>query len=248
VPISYTEGLLEVQPQTMIPSVLVFAFALVLLVVVPVLSLLTARRPELRLIPRIDLYVSAVVSQWILTVLAIALVLLDGSGLASLGLRSLPAGRFGIWTAGLTLGTLAGLALMMVLESRGLWPPDSDLVEILIPQTGREKLLALVLVAPTAAICEELLYRGFLFPRLLDWSDSATWALVISSLGFGLAHAYQGVHGMVRAAVLGALLTVPLVRTGSLYPSIAAHFLIDAVALVWLGPKFMKRPHNFPED
>jgi membrane protease YdiL (CAAX protease family) len=53
---------------------------------------------------------------------------------------------------------------------------------------------------------------------------------------------------MVRAAVLGALLTVPLVRTGSLYPSIAAHFLIDAVALVWLGPKFMKRPHNFPED
>lgn len=224
----------------MLSHTLDFVFVLVILVAVPMLSFFTARRPELRLIPRIDLYVSAVVSQWVLTVMAIGLLLLGGSGLASAGIRSLPAARFGIWTAGLTLGTLAGLALMMVLESRGLWPPDSDLVEILIPRTPRERLLAVVLVAPTAAICEELLYRGFLFPRLLDWSDSITWALVVSSLGFGLAHAYQGVHGMVRSALLGVLLTVPLVRTGSLYPSIASHFLIDAVALVWLGPRFVQ--------
>lgn len=226
----------------MLAHALTLGFALILLVAVPILSFLTALRPEFRQIPRIDLYASAVVSQWVLTILALGVVLLDGSGLASLGLRPLPAEQFLTWAVGLTLGTLAGLALMMILESRGLWPSDSDLVEILIPRTGREKLLALVLVAPTAAVCEELLYRGFLFPRLLDWSGSATWALVISSLGFGLAHAYQGFHGMIRAAVLGALLTVPLVRTGSLYPSIAAHFLIDAVALVWLGPKFLKPP------
>lgn len=233
----------------MLAHALNLAFALVLLVVVPVLSLLTARRPELRLIPRIDLYVSAVVSQWILAILALGLVLLDGSGLASLGLRPLPIGQFGTWTSGLTFGTLAGLGLMMVLESRGLWPPDSDLVEILIPRTAREKLFAAAFVAPTAAVCEELLYRGFLFPRLLDWTGSATWALAISSGTFGLAHAYQGVHGMVRAAVLGALLTVPLVRTGSLYPAIAAHFLIDLVALVWLGPRFLERgdPPHGPE-
>lgn len=225
----------------MLARTLDIAFALVLLIAVPVLSFLTARRPELRLIPRVDLYVSAVLSQWILTTMAIGLVLLGGGvGLASAGMRSLPAGQFGIWAAGLSLGTLAGLGLMMALESRGLWPPDSDLVEILIPRTTREKLLAVFLVAPTAAFCEELLYRGFLFTRLLDWSGSATWALVISSLGFGLAHAYQGVHGMVRAAVLGALLTVPLVRTGSIYPAIAAHFVIDAVAFAWLGPRFLK--------
>jgi membrane protease YdiL (CAAX protease family) len=224
----------------MLTRTLEFVFVLIVLVAVPVLSFFTARRPELRLIPRVDLYVSAVVSQWVLTLMAIGLLLIAGRGPASAGIRSLPPGQFGIWTAGLTLGTLAGLALMMVLESRGLWPSDSDLVEILIPRTQREKLLAVVMVAPTAAICEELLYRGFLFPRLLDWSESLTWALVVSSLGFGLAHAYQGVHGMVRSALLGALLTVPFVRTGSLYPSIASHFLIDAIALVWLGPRFVE--------
>jgi membrane protease YdiL (CAAX protease family) len=37
-------------------------------------------------------------------------------------------------------------------------------------------------------------------------------------------------------------LAVPVIRTGSLWPSIAAHFLIDAVALAWLGPRFLARP------
>jgi len=217
-----------------------FALVLILLVVVPALSVLTARRPELRLIPRTDLYVSAVVSQWVLALITMGLLSIHSSGFSTAGFRYLSAERFWIWTAGLTIGTLAGLGLMMILESRGLWPSDSDLVELLIPRTQQEKMLALFLVAPTAAFCEELLYRGFLFPRILAWTDSLAWALIISSLGFGLAHAYQGFHGMVRAALLGALLTVPLVRTGSLYPSIAAHFVIDAVALGWLGPRFLK--------
>ena len=45
---------------------------------------------------------------------------------------------------------------------------------------------------------------------------------------------------MLRAAVLGALLAYPVVRLGSICPSVAAHFLIDAIALVWLGPKMLR--------
>jgi membrane protease YdiL (CAAX protease family) len=130
--------------------------------------------------------------------------------------------------------------LVIALERFGWWPDESDLVHLLIPRTRLEKLLAVCLVAPTAAFCEELLYRGFLFTALLAWTDSVAWALIISSAGFALAHAYQGFHGMARTALLGALLTVPLIRTGSLFPSMAAHFLIDAVALAWLGPKFLR--------
>ncbi len=235
-------------PQPMLAQTLEIGFVLVLLVAVPVLSFLTARRPELRLIPRPDLYLSAVLSQWLLTALAVGLIWLKGSHFQSVGLRSLPTGQFSLWAAGLALGTLAGLALMMALESRGLWPEESDLVEMLIPRTHHEKLLAVLLVAPTAAVCEELLFRGYLFSQLLVWTGSVAWALAISSIGFGLAHAYQGVHGMFRTALLGALLTAPLIRTGSLYPSIAAHFVIDAVALAWLGPRFLKHADPSPED
>jgi hypothetical protein len=46
---------------------------------------------------------------------------------------------------------------------------------------------------------------------------------------------------MVRAGLLGALLAWPVVQMGSLYPSMTAHFLIDAVALLWLGPKFLRQ-------
>jgi membrane protease YdiL (CAAX protease family) len=41
---------------------------------------------------------------------------------------------------------------------------------------------------------------------------------------------------MTRAGMLGALLAYPVVRFGSLYPAMLAHWMIDAVALVWLGP------------
>ena len=43
------------------------------------------------------------------------------------------------------------------------------------------------------------------------------------------------------AGLLGALLAWPVVEMGSLYPSMTAHFLIDAVALLWLGPKFVRQ-------
>jgi membrane protease YdiL (CAAX protease family) len=46
---------------------------------------------------------------------------------------------------------------------------------------------------------------------------------------------------MVRAALLGGLLAYPMVHLGSLYPSMVAHFLIDALALAWLGPKFLRQ-------
>jgi len=213
----------------------------ILVVGVPVLSHLTARRIELRLIPRIDLYVSAILSQWLLASMAAAVVWLAGPGFRAIGFQRTPASDLAAWAAGLAAVSLAALGLVIVLERLGLWPEESDLVQILLPATRVEKIMAVGVVAPTAAICEELLYRGFLFSQLSQWLDSPPWALVVSAAAFGLAHAYQGWHGMVRTALLGALLTIPVIRLGSLYPSMAAHFLIDAVALAWLGPRFLKQ-------
>jgi membrane protease YdiL (CAAX protease family) len=108
-----------------------------------------------------------------------------------------------------------------------------------------------VIVAPTAAFCEEFLFRGFLLTQLNHWFHSVGWAWVACSVAFGLAHSYQGWSGMIRAGLLGALLAYPVVRFGSLYPSILAHWLIDAVALVWLGrwliPKDTSLEERVPE-
>lgn len=221
---------------------LVSSFLVVLVVVgVPVLAWQTAHNPEIRSLPRTALYFSAALSEWILAALAVGVTLGAGPRFPDLGFRALPLTTFFAWTAGLAALTIALLALLLVFERRGWWPEESPLVHLLIPETAREKLWAVLVLAPTAAVCEEWIYRGYLLAQLAKWSHSEILAWVASSVAFGLTHVYQKWAGMLRAGALGALLAYPVVRYGSLFPSIAAHFLIDAVALAWLGPKFLTR-------
>ncbi len=225
----------------MLSAITEISFALLLGVGVPVLAYLTTRRPEIYQIPRRALYLSAVISQWILALVGALVVLATGRGFAGAGFRGLPFAEFLRWTSLIVIVALAALAIWLLLEHVGLWPEESDLVRLLMPETAREKVWAVLLVAPTAAVCEEFLYRGFLLAQLADWLDSGWWALVLSSVVFALAHVYQGPTGMVRVALLGALLAYPVLRLEGLYPSMAAHFVIDVVALVWLGPRFLER-------
>jgi membrane protease YdiL (CAAX protease family) len=130
--------------------------------------------------------------------------------------------------------------LVTLCEGRGWLPRESDLVYLLIPETPREKLWAALILAPTAAFCEEFLFRGYLLTQLHAWLHSLLWAWVVSSVAFGLAHFYQGWSGMVRAGLLGALLAYSVVRWGTLYPAMLAHWIIDTVAFLWLGPWMIK--------
>lgn len=216
-------------------------FVLLLVAGVPALSYLTARRVRVRSIPRPALYFSAVISQWILAALGALVVVATGSGFAATGFRAVPAAAFARWTFLLSFISLVAVGLWLLLERRGWWPAESELVYLLLPETRAEKLWAVFLLAPTAAFCEEFLYRGYLLAHLSHWLHSAAWGLVVSSVAFGLAHIYQGLGGMARAAVLGALLAYPVLHLGTLYPSMAVHFLIDALALAWLGPRFLER-------
>jgi membrane protease YdiL (CAAX protease family) len=221
---------------------LVASFFVVLIVVgVPSLSWQTARNEEIRLLPRPTLYSSAAVSEWLLALLAVLAVFFSGLGFSAAGLRRLPLRAFFSSTALIAAVTIALLQVMLLLERRGWWPRESELVRLLIPETAREKVWAVILVAPTAALCEEFIYRGALFGELLKWSHSQIFAWAVSSAAFGMTHVYQRPLGMLRAGALGGLLAYPVVRFGSLYPSMAAHFMIDAVALAWLGPKFLRQ-------
>lgn len=210
-----------------------------LLLGVPAFSVITMRRPEIFEIPRKALYTSAIISSWALAILIVAIELLARKRIW--GLSLLPAGEFVRWAGLITGATLGAVVVELALQKFGLWPEESRLVRLLMPETTEEKLWGVFLLSPTAAICEEFVYRGFLLTVLLGLLHSTGWALVISSAAFGLAHPYQGWRGMARAALLGALLTWPVLRLGSLYPSIAAHFLVDAVSFGWLGPATLRR-------
>lgn len=81
----------------------------------------------------------------------------------------------------------------------------------------------------TAAVCEEIVFRGYLLERLQELTGSVTTAAVLSSLTFILAHVttYGIVHALVALAPLTAALTLVYVRTRSLPNVIFLHFLLD---------------------
>ncbi len=225
----------------MMTTLIAIVFTLVLVAGVPALSYFTARNSEIRKIPRLDLYLSAIFSQWLLTVVALGVVFLIARKVFVKGFAAMPLSLALEWGAGIAVAALLALSLVILCERHGWLPRESDLVYLLIPETPREKLWAVLILAPTAAFCEEFLFRGYLLTQLHDWLHSLLWAWVVSSVAFGLAHFYQGWSGMVRAGLLGALLAYPVVRWGNLYPAMLAHWMIDTVALLWLGSLMLRK-------
>jgi membrane protease YdiL (CAAX protease family) len=107
-------------------------------------------------------------------------------------------------------------------------------VAALLPRTPTERRW-FALLAVTAGICEELLYRGFGLAAL-RWAapDIRTPALVIiTGAAFGLAHLYQGRLGVALTGALGAYLAWITIATGSLVPVILLHALLD-LRILWL--------------
>lgn len=110
-------------------------------------------------------------------------------------------------------------------------------MRFMLPVTGRERQWW-ILVSLTAGVCEEILYRGFVtqyFSGSLGAAISlgTVGAWLTASLFFGLAHAYQGVTGIVRSGLGGLLLGVIAILSGGLLIPIVLHFLFD-LQLLWV--------------
>lgn len=95
-----------------------------------------------------------------------------------------------------------------------------------LPQSN-EELLTFYRLSVTAGIVEEIIYRGFVLWYLQHFMD--IWpAVVVSSIAFGLAHSYQGLAGMLRTGLVGAVLGALFAISGSIWLPIVAHILVDA--------------------
>lgn len=100
-------------------------------------------------------------------------------------------------------------------------------LDYMMPQTLGQ-LWGFTALGLTAAICEEILFRGF----LLWWCQSALGvdlitAAAISTLIFGFGHAYQGWQGVLRTTLVGALLMAIRLAAGSIWPAILLHAVGD---------------------
>ena len=78
----------------------------------------------------------------------------------------------------------------------------------------------------TAGFCEEFLFRGYLiwaFQPMFGLWGAAAFSVAV----FAVAHAYQGVKGILGTGIVGSLLTLVVLISESLLPAMALHALID---------------------
>ena len=98
-------------------------------------------------------------------------------------------------------------------------------------------LATLAVVWVTAALVEEVVFRGFLMGRLAHilGGGRAAWigAAVLGAILFGGLHAYQGVAGVLITGFMGLLLGLLYLLVGrNLWVVILAHGLVDTISLV----------------
>ena len=98
-------------------------------------------------------------------------------------------------------------------------------VRMILPVTVREARVFRG-VAITAGICEEVLSRGYLL-WYLQSLGLGRGAVVVAIVAFGLAHAYQGIFGIVWTGVMGAVFLGLYLLTGSLVAPIVVHATVD---------------------
>jgi len=130
----------------------------------------------------------------------------------------------------LATAAVAGFALQLPLAELGnvlhaIWPMTpaqteaiAQLVAIRSPRDAVEVFLLLCVLAPVG---EELLFRGLLLPGLRAGHGTAV-ALVTSAALFGAVH-LEPVSASL-AAVVGIVLGLLALRTGSTLPPMALHF------------------------
>ena len=127
-----------------------------------------------------------------------------------------------------------------------LYPVNKQLTERLGEMMSQTPLAWLLfLMAFTPAICEELAFRGFILSGLRHVGHK-WWAIVISSLFFGILHGI--LQQSIITATVGMVIGFIAVQTGSLFPCAMFHMTHNSLTILaaTFNPKDLGR-NPFPE-
>lgn len=132
-----------------------------------------------------------------------------------------------IYSSASLLLAMAALAWIASAIQEALKIPPTRIRILMQPTTTRETAVWILLVSPTAGICEEILFRSMLVPFAVREIGDPWLGVAAASAVFGIVHFTQGIVGVLATAVMGVILAVGLLSTGSVWPSIIAHALYN---------------------
>ncbi len=184
---------------------------------------------------RLEFYRSAIISQWVLSLVAAGILWnIDAEFVARL-FTTAPTSDSLLVFGLATLAFMSQSPLIPIVREqmqrsqtirRTLYPMRN-----LLPRSPEEKNLW-VSVSMTAGICEEILFRGFLFYYATEIVGLETaGAIALSTAVFAIGHLYQGTTNMIRVAIVGAVLGIVFAATDNLIYCMALHAFLDLGAL-----------------
>ena len=199
-------------------------------------------RPSADTKEKLALYAATIAFQWVLCGLIAWRAIARGLTIAQLGLGFKSWPPLLVWgiAGALLIGGLQSLNLRRIGRMEGAAPDLlRKLARHLLPVNLLEYLPYSAL-AITAGVCEEFIYRGFVLAALFRVALPVWAAVVLTSLLFGLAHAYQGKAGIVSTGLFGVVLAVARLALGSLVPVMIWHAGLDLAAGI-AAPKYLLR-------
>lgn len=206
-----------------------------------IVQLFNARliEPMIHSLGRPKVYEQTIQSAWGLSLLLLALVFLFQVPLQEVGLKFFPpSGDERAWQAFFLASILIAVSLVCYLLVKTsprlrvrLRPHyELDMEKLLLPRTASEEQ-AWKAVSVTAGVTEEFIFRGVLLYTLTLYFDASDLTLaIIGGLLFGLAHAYQGMRGVITTGVIGVGLGALYLAMGLLWPVMVIHALLDLIA------------------
>jgi membrane protease YdiL (CAAX protease family) len=180
-------------------------------------------------------------------VMALVLLLLraDGQRFGALGLVGRRAWFDALIGFPLTIGAFvtalgAGIAVSIVAMVAGSSIVQRESVSrttTLLDLFGDTSLGAFAAAIAVTATFEEVVFRGFLLPRLRRVTGSWIAAVSIASLLFGVGHMYEGWTAVVQTTALGVFFSGVFLVSARLLPAVVAHASFDVAVfmlLTWL--------------
>lgn len=216
----------------------VFTMILMYLLIV---QLFNARlmKPMIEALGRDRVYEQTVKSAWGLCLLLIALMFLFRVPPETVGLGFAPAEgdmrawKFFFFTTILISVLLAFYLLIKtsaVLRRRLRPYYELEVERLILPHTS-EEAKAWVAVSWTAGVTEEFIFRGVLLYTVSLYIDvPLPWLAFMGGALFGLAHAYQGIRGILVTGIVGWGLGYLYLAMGILWPVMIVHALLDLIA------------------
>lgn len=139
----------------------------------------------------------------------------------------------------LAFGTWVVALIVLGLMSRLLHATGSlEAAKRIAPRGVLEDVTYLVL-AITAGICEETIFRGYLQRQFVALFRNAPLGVLASAILFGAAHIYQGLRATVVIAVFGLIFGILAEARKNIRPGVMMHAWQDGLSgfLVRLLPK-----------